>query len=187
MIGKASQLIFAATLFGMTSVANASAIYISDSGWQLFDWAGGVGASTSIGGFNLELSDEASLTVVDAFAFGDEFEIWINGIFNSLTSDVITHRDIYAFSGAEEAIALGFSHRTVSLDPGSYHLDFKLFQDGQYANGDYYLDGSGYFRVDSFPVSVSEPPMFGLFFLLVAYVLIRKYSKDEQSNYGYQP
>jgi len=91
---KMLKAALAGLVLSVSSFANAGLIYNVDSDWEEFSWSGGVGVTSNQDGFTFELLSDGLLTVVDSFAFGDEFEILINSAFHSLTSNVNQYMNI---------------------------------------------------------------------------------------------
>jgi len=173
---KMLKAALAGLVLSVSGIANAGLIYNVDSGWQDFTWEGGVGTTSDQGGFTFELATEGLLTVVDAFAFGDEFEIWLNGSFNSVTSDVALYAPINVGGDADLAISSDFSQGTVALAAGSYSVDFKLFQNGVASvDGPPFDGGKAFFKVET--TSVPEPSTLAIFALGVLGLASRRVKK----------
>jgi len=151
-------------VLSVSGFANAGLIYNVDSGWEEFSWSGGVGVTSNQDGFTLELLSDGLLTVVDSFAFGDEFEILINSAFHSLTSNVNPYMNTSVDGDADLALASGYSQGTVFLSAGTYTIDFKLYQSATVSDGGSpFTGGVAYFKVDT--VNVPEPTTLAIFAL----------------------
>ena len=169
------KAMIAGLVITVSSMANAGVMYTVDSGWADFSWSGGVETTTDQGGFTFDLLTDGVLTVTDAYAFGDEFEIWINSAFNSNTSDVLAYDSLHVGGDADLAIASGFSHGSVFLSAGSYDVDFTLFQDGVDQFDNPYLGGGAFFKVET--ATIPEPSTLAIFALAIMGLASRKFKK----------
>jgi len=142
-------LMAAALAVGLAGTSvEAATSYTVDSGWANFSWSGGVGTFSDQGGFDITLASDSTLTLVDTFAYGDMFEVWLDGISQGTTSSVADY-DPMNFSSPDTALTMGFSNGTFVISAGTYLLDFSLFQDARDASGEPYSNGGAYFRIDT--------------------------------------
>lgn len=174
--------LFLVALLSICNPANATLMYSVDSGWESFSWSGAPGVASNEGGFTFELLGDGELTVVDAYAFGDEFEIWINGIFNTFTTDVADFDNSINTSDPDSALAAGFSQAKVFLTAGTYNIDFKLFQAAlMSAGGSPFTGGGAYFKVETV-TSVSEPSTLAILSLSLIGLVSRRFTSREASK-----
>jgi len=163
-------------LLSICAPAKASLIYAVDSGWERFTWNGPTGVATNEGGFTFELLGDGELTVVDTFVFGDEFEIWIDGLFNSLTSDVVDYDAGFNSSTPDGALAAGYSQAKVFLSAGTYTVDFKLYQAALLSpGGQPWTSGGAFFKVETV-TRVSEPSTLAILALSIMGLASRRFS-----------
>ena len=111
-----------AALAALTALPSAAATAVTpNSGWVVFNF-GEVGSSFSNEPFTFTLTKAGALKVTDAFAIGDQFEIFDFGASMGLTS---TPSDDGTNAGSDYDLAYGdarWSSGMWVLGPGSYSI-----------------------------------------------------------------
>ena len=112
---KSLKQIFAALALVVAS-STASAVPLAvDGGWSIFGWSGLGQASTT---YELDVATGAELRVVDCCIFGDEFDIFVDGMFAFSTSAVSPDLDGTPSGAIDGDTAWG----TSGLSKGSFFL-----------------------------------------------------------------
>lgn len=112
------QLFAALALLVVTSTASAIPLAV-DGGWSIFSWSGTGLAGT----YELSVATGAELRVVDCCIYGDEFEIFVDGISAFSTSAVDPLLDGTSSGAVTGDVAwadAGLSHGSILLGAGSY-------------------------------------------------------------------
>lgn len=159
----------------MTCTAAHATPIVVGSGWNNFNWEGGVGSTSDT--FTFTASGPTVLKITDAYLDGDRFAVYDNG---TLLDDTSVGVDNGAStSDADTAYSdPRWSSGLFDLGAGSHSL---LFDTIAICTG-CESGGGGYFRIDA-TTSVPEPGTLGLFGMgfagLVAVGLMRRKSRGD--------
>lgn len=108
-----------ALTLGLTPLPASATVLVVDGGWQPFSF-GGVGSSWGV--FTFELTGSAELQVTDAFASGDQFEVFINTVSQGQTSAPTTIGDNIGNNYSAAFLDPRWSSGSFLLGPGSYTI-----------------------------------------------------------------
>ena len=120
-MNSVKQLIAGLAMLLLASGASAVPLTV-DGGWNTFYWDN-LGLA---GTYELDVASGAELRVVDGYLYGDQFEIFIDGISAFSTSDVATNLDgvqSNATTGDAAWADAGLSHGSIFLGTGSYTIE----------------------------------------------------------------
>jgi hypothetical protein len=154
-LGAAALLTVAAA-----NSADATTKIVTDTGWQSFITAGGIGGASTAGPWTFTTGQVTKVTVTDAFCHGDEFRVLDGTTILGQTTDVVSEFPECPFTLFFPALARadaallddGFSHGTFYLAPGSHALEFEnvaLWSETSSGTG-------AFFRVDTVALTKAD-------------------------------
>jgi hypothetical protein len=154
-----------ALTFSFLSMTAAAVPLVPNSGWQEFIWTDGLGyVESPVTGYQLTLTEEGTIDLVDCCIIGDQFELLILNLDNqtqtTLTTSAIdlvldgTFSDAYEVADADLAWAdPRLSKGSLMLGAGAYQIDINVIRAAaNLAEGGTFPNGQGFIRVSSIPI-----------------------------------
>lgn len=131
-INKISTCVAAGLLaLGSASGASATTLAMGDS-FTGFTFGA---AGTTFGSFDFTLTSAGTFQITDAFLDGDQFEIFINGTSQGLTSTPLDDGQNIAGDYEAAFASSAFSHGSFALGPGTYSVTGVVAQNAAGTSG----------------------------------------------------
>ncbi len=124
-----ARLCIISLLLIMFSTSAMAVALTPNSGWQKFYWDDTGPTYDPSNGYQLTVTNTATVRLTDGYVYGDEFSITINGLITLFTSPVDATDDGNAsgtYDGDAAWADTRFSRISFQLNPGTYQLDIAV-------------------------------------------------------------